>query len=85
MHPTSAYMHPRVSAYFAPKCFIDMHPESAYFAANRFIDMHPRIECVYAETLGCMFADFGCMYAKTLGCKVYGCWVHVCGNSWVHA
>ena len=34
MHPTTAYMHPKLS--------IDLHPTSAYFAPNRAIDMHPR-------------------------------------------
>ena len=34
MHPTTAYMHPRVSAY--------LHPTAAYFAPNHSIDMHPK-------------------------------------------
>ena len=41
MHPTSAYMHPRVSAYFAPNNRIDA-PNNRIHAPNRSIDMHPK-------------------------------------------
>ena len=60
--------------------------------------MYADFGCMYMETFGCKYADFGCKYMEQLGacmrvlgakyavvgCKVCGCWVHICGNSWVH-
>ena len=49
------------------------------------------IKCMYAENFWVHASNFGCMYAEQLGakyavvgCKVCGCWVHVCGDVWVH-
>ena len=41
LHPTTAYMHP-TSAYMHPKVSIYIHPTSAYFAPNPSAYMHPK-------------------------------------------